>query len=359
MIRLLLCFALLAVPARAEMPSGHEDPSFQAAKQAWLDADPSAEAQLDKLAAEEHEAAVILRFRLMMSAGSFSGRKINGYPKLEWADAVSGSELARMLGVLTWSEPLDLAPVDVANGLLELGEPFAAKQIYKKTRMAAALRQFSSNPEARAQDYAEMQELPKALIVQAPSEVNRLALMLGLGPMLDTEFMLSEWEKLCEKIQRGDVDLAPAASICAALEAGDSARLRELETALFRAGKDSVPSDVATREVALWLAEDKGLPFRALCKAVCPQSMGICASFVFQKIHQLGGLDGMGSPVEALISQTEYLASRRAVAELWAQIAEVHSFSTYNEEKRAEFFEGDPEQCFANALEQGGEQWRK
>lgn len=359
MLRFVLAVFLMVVPARAEMPAGHDDPRFQAARQAWLDADPDAEAQLDALAADGHEAAVILRFRLLISADPFNGRKIMAYPELEWAEAVRDSELARLLGVLTWTAPLDLEPVDVASGLLAQGEPFAAKQIYKHTRMAAALRQFSANPEAKTEAYEAMHALPAALISRAPTEVNRLALMLGLGPILDPDFMGNVWLEFCGRIASGEVDLPPGSAICTAMEAQDLDRLDQYERALILRQRKGDRGGQAMREIAAWLAEDESLPYRALCNELCPTQMTACTSFAFQKSGQLGGLDGFGSPVEALISQTDYLGSRRAVIELWATIAETYSFTKFDEARLAEFMEGDPEQCFATALEAGVDLWRQ
>ena len=359
MFRICILMLLLVTPARAGMPAGHDDPAFLAAKQAWLHADPDAEAKLDALAANGHAASVILRFRLVVSADPFNGRKIASYPEPEWAEAVRDSELARLLGVLTWLERLDVEPVDVANGLLAHGEPFAAKQIFKHSRMSSALRQFSSNPQATLDAYEAMQALPAKLIAQTSSPINRLSLLIGMDQLVETDTLVKAWEEFCALMSGGDIDLPPGSAMCAALQNGDAARLEALEQALLRRSEQPGFADPTVQEIAGWLADETELPYRALCQSVCPEQMTACAAFSFTRSLQLGGLDGMGSPVETLIEQQEYLASRRAVKELWDMIADIHSHSTYNEEKTAEFFEGDPQQCFARAFEQGGEPWRQ
>ena len=121
LFKLLAILLLVAMPVRAEMPEGHDDPAFQAATQAWLDGDNTSLTALARLAQDGNLAAHILLARI---EATYSFRK--------YTDKLAAGERDRLLASSKLAAAFDATSdpegdwVEAFERLLLLGENGAA-----------------------------------------------------------------------------------------------------------------------------------------------------------------------------------------------------------------------------------------
>lgn len=127
MIRLLLCLILVALPVRAEMPAGHDDPRFTAAVEAWLDADDRAYTTLLDLSDEGNLAAQIFIARVGQTHVLWP-EDPSWDPDVLLQRAAERSLIARAFLRASAENGPDF---DAARELLRLGEPHAVLEMVR------------------------------------------------------------------------------------------------------------------------------------------------------------------------------------------------------------------------------------
>lgn len=102
------------------------------------------------------------------------------------------------------------------------------------------------------------------------------------------------------------------------------------------------------RAVDLWLASsDAAAPLTALCQSVCPESGDTCRGAAYRALNSHNALLTLGTPAEALVSQSEFLASPRGQSTIMRRIL----LSTDIRGRRAMFARmQETSACLATAL---------
>ncbi|MEM1299073.1 MAG: hypothetical protein AAGH68_07305 [Pseudomonadota bacterium] len=310
MIRLLLCLILIALPARAEMPAGHDDPRFQAAVAAWLDADDQASLPaFAALAREGNTAAQILLARIDMQR-THPGpwlktlsqeelrtlfRKPNGkFPKSWLAVAADKSVLA---AALQDSRFKDRDRRTLAK-LIALGETRIAAQLASRLMNFAEYDAVIEAIHGRTND-PQLMEIASVAALYSASEQARMLreLKLNATTMGALQLLLpSMLERL--GIAEGEIDQQAMVEIAWAV----SGRLPE-------GHGDRVIRNAFLESIT---RIPEGAALARLCKKACQQSFGSCFSMGMFVAGGLSGLDKVGSPVQSLIPQKLYMASARA-----------------------------------------------
>lgn len=282
-MRTMLFKALVAVAAmastmtgwaRAEV-AGQREPAFIEAFDLWLTGDETASLpKLSELAVDGNGAARML-LGVIDSNPAMQGSWLDKLPRHErlailrqpgglsgknWLVALAETELLAQAWVQVWDA---YAEPGVSLRLARLGEPRAAR-VAGNILASRDMRGFG--------DLAAQPDFPAGLLVFA---------------ILD--------------LQRRDPDRAMA--LMARLEDGDPQR------ALLLAEKDS---PTASKR---WLASHpEGDPLIALCEAICPaEPTSLCSSSALAGLGGYHGLVVLGSPVEALISSSDFNRSPKGI----------------------------------------------
>lgn len=105
---------------------------------------------------------------------------------------------------------------------------------------------------------------------------------------------------------------------------------------------------IGARETDLWLAtSDAAAPISVLCDAVCPDSGETCRGAAYRILNSHNALVTMGTPTEALVSQSAFLASPRGQSAVMRRIL----LSTDLRGRRAMFsYLQEHSECLATAL---------
>lgn len=347
-IVLLLTCLVQAPPARAEMPSGHDDPRFQAAVEAWLADDPEATCPLYAMIEAGHDAAVMFYLGLD-DAGHLSGDKactksgVSTYLNSFWReDAEERSQL-----LADWS-PWPPSPAALER-LIAAGEP---------RRALALLANWRSHPEVDARTLLNV--VSPVANPDMPADLHHFMLALyslynsptGTDAVFDPE----QWQRwiyaACHAQATTERPFAPLEAFCFPKDQQDALLFHHTFYSTGQATTPNRHSDSLLR----WLETDwRTEPYRKICGEVCPLSPRACLLPLFN--HAGGGVIffGMRTPSERLISQRRYLASERAAGGFWrSQSFQIDYFPNWPQRLR----ESSPDAaCLADALEQRQTRW--
>ena len=342
--RLVLALVLLALPVRAEMPAGADDPAFADARDRWLAADDSAYDDLHRLAGEGNAAALILYVRIRGRDGRMDKRK-----KIDpfWLDFVETSELARAFG-LSWSRLPERSPQEHAAELFRLGE-YRAAAIYIQDVLR---RGENGRPVMFPQDQLDV------LLSDAFDPMSRFFHHFHPATeKVDQWTKLRRWAELCELADGGQLDLPPLEAMCAASAEQNEAALKAVLSASFTGLAFDDPDLCGRRMITDWLTSDADLPHGKICRAACPGIADECVWEVFLDNGLIAGLVGTSTPVETLITHTDYMHAHRAVRERWETIVSLLRLKKERGKTVEEF--SAVQQCLLEAADRGTRPWEQ
>jgi hypothetical protein len=277
LFRLVSAVALLALPALAGTGTpiaGATDPAFVAARAAWL---------------ADDEAAALAALAGLAQSGNAAARLLLGlidrFPELQgpWLSKLPRADrlaLMRIPGGLSGQSWLASADTPLAAAWVELmrveagpetGATFAALGEARAARVALTMLAAREHPALRNDWYDWMDPELAFVVWPRASDALRARLDTAIAP---------------DHPQRGLMGWP-------APEAGWSD----------------------------WLAQSPvAAPFRALCAAECPDSQAACRSAAHAALGSQVAATTLGSPVEALIAQDEFLAAPRGRAAVLRRI---------------------------------------
>lgn len=343
MIRLVLCFILIFASVQAEMPAGHDDPEFQEAVTQWLDGDNSALHIFHRLAGEGNVAALIMRWR----ASKWITPNGPGNIDYIWLDFAENSPLALAFGI-SWYDLPEVRPDAKITQFMDLGE------------LQTAATYLSRVIQERREENTPLPVTQSVLHRILTSELDlpwRLFLFLLFEKDLSYGKFLAIYSQLCTAAEDTSTRFHPLEALCTAGRTGDAELEQALRAALFSSPHKEVPPNGAA-VVSDWLASRPDLPYWRTCKAICSTEVQACTDSVFEMTWRLSGFFDIQSPVETIIPQKTYLASRRAARELWNMLLRQHQlYKEHPSLEKPENWARSPS-CLLDAVASEAEPWR-
>ena len=346
MIRFLVLSLLLVVPARAEMPAGHDDPRFQAAVAAWLDADDEVSLPaLAQLAREGNTAAQILLGRIDQDSSTFSPflksmpvkerrallRAPGGkFPKSWLRTAAESSRLASALQNARFADQDRVSIIE----LISLGEIGLARMVaWRMYNQGLWNELVSAIPERTDDDVLTQTAWAAAFYAEGEAA-----------------------EALQEEARHAAREMTPLTLYglrAAELEPEGSAE-RRAQIAAFRWAVSGIwPPDPTKPEIpigVLRLVSEASIsrPLIELCRQRCASSAEACYFLGHFLAGGLMGLERLGSPVETLVSTERYAASPRSIEDLLGLMVTSPSV-THNRDRIADELR-TRDQCLAELI---------
>ncbi|MEM1299075.1 MAG: hypothetical protein AAGH68_07315 [Pseudomonadota bacterium] len=299
MIRLLLCLILIAVPARAEMPEGHDDPRFQAAVDLWFTGDDQAIERFETLAEQNNIAAIVVLATIPVDY-----RYQRYWKRLE--AAAESSSLAHAI----------LASGSLPNTASELNQTVEA--LLDHDEFARAFRYIGRATRGWRQVEHDI-VLEDATIerLMGPS-VPLLQRLKFLGQEFSEHVdrkTLAHWgQRLCAETV-SDGRHIPLVYLCSET---DEEKIRQMNLRVF-GGDFSSPQSWADKQIAEWLMSEVS-DISLSCRKACPRRENDCSLVLFSMDAAFYGRVGFGSPSLLLISDADYVRSKRAQLDLWHHI---------------------------------------
>ncbi|MEM6622840.1 MAG: hypothetical protein AAF674_11475 [Pseudomonadota bacterium] len=341
MLRLILFVILLSVPVRAEMPAGHDDPRLQAAVEAWLDGDDTALRTFRDMAGEGNVAALILRSR----ARTRHAEQAPSLPPIDyfWLDFAKDSPLALALN-LSWEDLPKRTPEEVVQTFLELGElRLAARRLLHESNVA----------ERESKEIPVSQGIMQKLLLSELDAVQRLVLTYALFDYLEDRTLEAIILSLCKEAVAAPDHLLPLHELCVRIRYGESEL--PIRNVLIGIQPELDPYGHGQAIVAKWLSARTDLPYARLCARICPRAAEDCASAIFRQTSKAFGVAELGSPIETLLPQEQYIRSRRADLRLWAKTMRSRQLTL---EYQLDSGWGEAPRCVLRALDAGANPWR-
>ncbi|MEM1299077.1 MAG: hypothetical protein AAGH68_07325 [Pseudomonadota bacterium] len=363
MIRLFLCLMLIAMPVRAEMPTGHDDPRFQAAMSAWLNADDEASLPtLGALARDGNTAAQILLARIEYAHVLYGPwvaartsrdrrelfREQSGGFGRSWLFAASeNSRLAAALNDSRNSEPKP----DTLPMLVELGEVREAYNLSLTLIAAGRAAEVLEHLDDKTNEPLLIRAAWIAALETETSPKNPLPQLASdprLGPIGDGDLsLLDQWvfslvsgTQLKEASKRlKPSEMAPTNDWIDTLDD----RVWTLFGLPSEGGK--VPADDFAMEVA---RAPESAPLAALCQRRCAGSFLICFRMGLRASGGLYRIKHLGSPVETLIPNKIYRNSQRARTDALDLMLRLPLLDKLSPELTPQSFD----QCLADIIEE-------
>ncbi|MEM7189318.1 MAG: hypothetical protein AAF439_06880 [Pseudomonadota bacterium] len=344
MIRLTLCFFLIFIPARAEMPIGHNDPEFKDAIAQWLDGNNNALHTFHRLSGNGNVAALIMHRRVSKWTVTDGPENID----YAWLDFAENSPLALAFGI-SWHDPPEIPPDEEITRLLDLGELRAAAM-----SLARYERQHSTNDTRFPITWPVIRRLFSSGL--------DLPWRLFLFSLLEAELTDAQFAevflRLCVEAENPSTRFQPLEALCTAVRTGNAELERNIRAALFAVDNRFDPKLKGAGIVSDWLTGSPDLPYRRICEAMCPAEVQACVRSVFERTWRLSAYLDIGSPVETIVPQKVYLASRRASRELWNKLLQQYRVYDYHPVlQKPEALAKSPS-CLLDAVATEAKPWR-
>ncbi|MEM1299078.1 MAG: hypothetical protein AAGH68_07330 [Pseudomonadota bacterium] len=342
MIRLILCLILIALPARAEMPAGHDDPRFRAAVEAWLDGEDQAISTIYDLAGKGNVAALILYSRMTKHARIGEAKRLDYF----WLDFAKDSPLGLAFGI-SWETLPQRTSVERVETFLALGEHREA---------ANRLRRAASEARSAEHKFAIPGTLIERVLGPQLDPLDRFATMFALWDEIDDSTLANVFLSLCDEANRAPSRHGAILRFCEAVSAGDSETEAAIRAALLNSRATADPFGRGRKIVRDWLDDLGSIAHSRLCRRICPDEVGACAIEVWYQTSEIWGFLAIGSPVETLVSQRDYVGSRRSDLELWDFLsARRDGFLQYGMDTGW----AEAPSCLLRAVDSGRNPWRQ
>lgn len=341
MLRFVFAVFLMVVPARAELPAGHDEPAFQVAVEAWLDGDDEAMKTIYKLAGQGNVAALIAHSRFRKRSSRLS------HPRLDylWLDFAAKSPLGLAFRI-SWHDLPARTAAETVGDFIELGEHREAAEQMRREAVQAR---------SDEREFSVPNEMVEEVFGPQLDPLDRFYTLFVVWDEIPDSTLLDVIVALCDEANRSPSTLGAILRYCEAVSEGDQQTEIAIRSALLLHQPKEDPFDRGTKIVRDWLSMNKDMPHRRLCSLICTDRFGDCAVAVWRQTAQAVGFVSIGSPVETLVSQERYIASRRADLELWHKLSLARAWSL---EHRLDTGWGEAPACVLGALGNGNNPWR-